>query len=227
MKTLKDKRCMILMPEKKLWEQVMAHAKRAGFDGITHSIYSRAAVFGAWRDRYEDSRTLTAHSWDDSLFKQHPDWPRFDATTQMDEIIAHFKGEPTYDETPLPHDMDKELAEQTKKKFNLSPEQWDAIPPLAREALAQTEVKVVYAKKDTSAYNWISVKDRLPDNSDTVLVTTDPTDSRNNVHNVSAAYHSGPDWIERDHRVRRDITHWAELPPEMDPGEGSSGDEQF
>lgn len=115
--------------------------------------------------------------------------------------------------------MDKELAEQTKKKFNLSPEQWDAIPPLAREALAQTEVKVISVKKDASAYEWISVRDRLPDSADTVLVTKNPTDSRNNVHNVSAAYNSGGNWISHDHKELLGITHWAEIPQEMDPGD--------
>lgn len=214
MKTLAQMRCMIYTGKGALAYRVLELAKQAGFS--THGVRNlyNQYVFGKWNEGNLDSNIYDAHGWDNSLFKQHPDWPRFDARTEMDKIIAHFRVE-EYDETPLPHDMDKELVEQTKKKFNLSPEQWDAIPPLAREALAQTEVKVISVKKDASAYEWISVRDRVPPDSDTVIVTKDPTDSRNNVYNVGAAYYSSGGWLAGNGRIEHGVTHWAELPQEL------------
>lgn len=199
---------MVYAPTRELWEQVEVLAKRAGFDGIFHSPLAKGFVCGAWRDGDPDNKTLFALRWNDELFNQHPDWPRFDATTEMDAIIAHFSGEPAYDETPLPHDMNPELAKEIQKKFNLSPEQWDAIPPLAREALSGVQVVTEKVEVGTP-HAWISVRDKLPSISNTVLVTNSVTGAIHSYGTCDVGYWDENEWCTRE---GLDPTHWCPLP---------------
>lgn len=207
MKTLVDKRCMIRTHTPELAVQVLELAKKAGFSMYGVGRIYPQYVFGKWSSWHKYETILDAHAWDDSLFKQHPDWPRFDALTQMDEIIAHFEGRPPYDETPLPHDMNQELADQTRKKFNLSPEQWDMLNPISRDALAGVEVKV-----ESTTAKWIPVSERLPRISNTVLLTRDQDDAIDNVSSCRLGYINGGDWQIRGEGGLFVPTHWCPLP---------------
>ena len=134
-------------------------------------------------------------------------WPVFDARTQMKELRSYLacEPEPEYDESPLPYDMEKELAEATKKKFNLSDEQWEVLPPMARDALAGVEVKRVCTQ-----HKWIPItEESKPPPGDTVIFTNNPEGARGDVcGHVKVGYEdevmdANEGWVP---------THYCEIP---------------
>ena len=206
--------CMIHVIITPLQKQVLKLAKLAGYDthlAETSSHHYPALVFGKWWEYSREESCLTG-VWDNSLWNRHPDWIRFDATTEMDKIESHFRMEPEFDESPLPFTMDKKLVEQTRKKFNLSPEQWEDMTPMVRDALAGTKVEVTVVKGN---HKWVSVKDALPNGSYSVLVTNNPRVAEDSVDYTSTAYYSSG-WMSMVRRFTP--THWCAFPDSKTKG---------
>lgn len=150
---------------------VLGLARACGFKPYRTDMEnpSESYVFGVWRHDVKPTNIFNASRWGFSLWEQHPDWPRYDAHTQMGQIREHFGAEPAepeWDESPMPYDMKKEKADEIRKKFNLSPEQWEMFPPSVRDALAGAKVTIKVAKSD---HVWHPMSEPK-ENSNTVVV---------------------------------------------------------
>jgi hypothetical protein len=141
-----------------------------------------------------------------------PEWPFIDASQNLEHLRNHLGLEEFYDETPLPHDMDKEKADEIQKRFNLSPDQWDAIPPLAREALGGVQV-VTKEVEQSVPTGWIPVAERMPRDGLTVLATDRPLSTPGDSSHAIVAYTSEGDWYDRTgDDPPWEVTHWAPMP---------------
>lgn len=132
------KNCIVrTWEDKALVSTVLDLAVSAGYSNLTPSKYESICL-GQWFTGGETNSTLQG-IWEYNI-NARPGWQRFDARTDMDKLREFLLGI-EFDETPLPYDMNKELAEATRMKFNLSQDQWDCLNPMSRNALAGVEVK--------------------------------------------------------------------------------------
>lgn len=137
----------------------------------------------------------------------------FDATIDMAPVCAFFgAAEPVaLDETPLPThtSMTPKQEDKVRKKFNLSPEQWLMLPPLAREALHSAKVSVVNVE-----HKWIPVEEwerRL--GSNTVWLTDNPEGASGNARSYSAiGYKEGRGFEITGGNREMVPTHYCPLP---------------
>jgi hypothetical protein len=162
-------------------------------------------IFGGWT-RPED--LLVRHGDVTYMRSQRPHIPVFDAETQMEEIKSRLRGEPPFDESPLPYDMKPEQEQEIRKKFNISPDLMEQLTPSIKEALAGVPVVVEEVK-----IRWIPVTERLPVGASTVLVSASQGDAEGAMEYVSLAFLAGDgSWSFKDRHLRIDVTHWAPLP---------------
>lgn len=155
-----------------------------------------------------------------------PDYQFFDATIDMAPVCAFFGAERpvALDETPLPThtSMTPKQEDKVRRKFNLSPEQWLMLPPLAREALHSAKVSVVNVE-----HKWIPVEEwerRL--GSNTVWLTDEPTHALDNARSHSAiGYREGRGFEITGGNRDMTPTHYCPLPG-MGPGDTYTEDEE-
>lgn len=178
-----------------------------------------ALVFN--RHGYEDG-TLIWTSDVRSLLSRGPEWKELNSASDWDRLVAILQGEPEFDESPLPYDMKHELIEETRNKFNLSPEQWLEMPLMVKEALAGCEVK-----RQELEYKW-HPKETPPVNSTTVFLTIRPEAGRNSATNDNAiGYWNGNEFAITQGRISpRRVTHWCPMPgSNVLPGEQAEEDD--
>lgn len=197
-----------------LCKQVKELSKAAGFrwcDGDDQEAY----VFGEWRSVSSKTTVLFTINWDVDLFNRQPDWPRFNAATEMDKIRIHFGADPekVYDESPLPYIMNEEQSKETRKKFNLSPEQWESYPPMVQQALAGASVVL-------APFEWYRLGEGPAAGLtfDTVLFTSSEN-PRGNAKLVGVGYFKNESTMEFNMVVNKELrpTHWAPLPGTRNP----------
>lgn len=174
-----------------------------GVAEASRSFDIESIVIGEW---FRDGGNKIFFGGHSGQVSQRPDLPVF-ALGQHEEIMKFLTGD-IYDNTPLPTDMKKELAEETQKRFNLSPEQWDCLNPAAREALATA--RQVVRNVDGRWWYPIGLLNGADAPSDSIIITNNINDC--SVANLTPAYPSGDDVIQKDGPVLRRPTHFCILP---------------
>lgn len=186
---------IIQTPTKKDWDTVTELTTKAGYNKPPVRV-SSGLVIGKWAEYNNSNDTLhTGEHFDKQhLLNYHPDWPVFIMPADLDKL-KEYLGLIEWDESPLPNTMEKELAEATQKKFNLSPDQWEAIPYSAQLALAgaPVEIKVVGG----GGHNWVRVEDGKPVDHATVLLCGVPGSLPDSIDSGALGYWTGSEWVTR------------------------------
>lgn len=234
------KPCYVKTGTEELTTTVIEMAKRAGFDRphtVSRTRSGESGVsFGPWEDEgtYNHPGFYWVSNYDWNLVgwrntaysRKH--WPDFDASTEagMNALKAYWFPEDVFDETPLPHfTMTKEQEKETKSRFNMSDDQWEALPLNAKKALCGENVQIVEAMP----YKWIpiGVVTRAVTNCDSVVFSDCGAKALGNADSLAFGFFDGHDDGTYTPNVRfhggdfdGPPTHYAILPSEeLAPGE--------
>lgn len=225
--------CFVKTGTVELTNEVVEMAKRAGFDHphASKSPYYKGVCFGSWSDEYPwPGFYFISGNWYIEEWRHtgqpRKHWPDFDASTEagMAALKAYWFPEEQFDESPLPHfTMDKDKEKELRLRFNMSEDQWEALPPIAREALAGAKVEI----KEFMPFKWIpiGVKTRAMEDTQSVVFTSGGRGGTFDCQRLAVGWF---DCAEDDkyiphiafgHEEFEDdaITHYAQLPTEELP----------
>lgn len=205
------KNCIIRTHEDlTLSRKVIKLLKDLGYDRLYDGAFS-SIVTGQWFPGNERSVLQGDFNYNK---KAKPKWPVFDASTEWDKLERFLRGEPEFDETPLPNTMDKETEDRIKRDFNLSPDQWEMMTPMVRAALAGAEINIE-KKIMTGTMDWLPLDPNCDDaqNGNTVMLTNDPRQARHDASaHVAIGFYNGETWEVTRGPYEFRPTHYCSLP---------------
>jgi hypothetical protein len=226
--------CFVKTGTRELTEHVVEMAKLAGFDHPHSSInnsYIAGVCCGPWNTDYPwFGFYFKSFDWNPRVWRatdqprQH--WPEFDASTEegMAALRAYWFPEEQHDSSPLPHfTMDKEQEKELMLRFNMSEEQWEALPPSAKQALAGAHVEI----KQELPFKWIpiGIHTRAMKDTQSVVFSTRGEHAISDVDALALGYFDENEdgtyypifRIKPPDFDGSKITHYAQLPTELLP----------
>lgn len=173
-----------------LSRKVIKLLKDLGYDRLYDGAFS-SIVTGQWFPGNERAVLQGDFNYNK---KAKPKWPVFDAATEWDKLEGFLRGEPEFDETPLPNTMDKETEDRIKRDFNLSPDQWEMMTPMVRAALAGAEVKVEI-NKVVGTHEWKPISEYPGRDGISVILTNNPRAVLDDAYNfLATGFKSEGEW---------------------------------
>lgn len=146
-------------------------------------------------------------SYQDTL-GDYPDYAFLDAVNDWGSVSSFFGLDDQAEEAPAPplSGLSEEEEKQACLKFNLSPEQWEPLPPDAKRALADKEVTIV----KQAEMEWRPCSEP-PNSSYTIMMTNDVRAALDSCGAVRSGYYSDGDWHAPGTGTFTP-THWCHIP---------------